>query len=431
MSTKNNPGAFRCFEAALPDEHVFTLLARDPAAPATLEFWAAERELCGKTSNPDDLDRIVDARRDADLMRRWRDENLDPMGDGSGPSWKLVKITDDDGGPIRLPDNVQYVAAEKDGSEAVRVSIDWLKGLTSQLVGGLISRESYASLIDLACGSPDRRERTVPVEVAAEDAAKRDDRTIGLLAAVNSAIKMIGDLPHQYKGGEVEAIRRTLIDGLPDMPVNLYQIIAQGLGIDETRLRQDFNNERPPVVDTEPHDLAHAPEVPPHRFSQFHKAGRYAYARGLEINPTHLPIALDAMAEDGWNLLSIFGATDSKHVGFIFERRPEMHVVHLSPPTLEAEDRERLLRFARRQPLGEVYRPSDGGRESAQSRQFLDGAPLDEIAAGKPLVAERFITSYVERVGPHECTLVQVPDETWPDWAIGCGPAGRGRGLEA
>ena len=41
--------------------------------------------------------RIADARRDAQLMREWREANLDPTGDGQ-PSWKLVRITDDDGG---------------------------------------------------------------------------------------------------------------------------------------------------------------------------------------------------------------------------------------------------------------------------------------------------------------------------------------------
>lgn len=78
--------------------------------------------------------------------------------------------------------------------------------------------------------------------------------------------------------------------------------------------------DKPPTLDTAPHDLAHGPEVPHHRFSVFHEAGDYAYARGLEVNPTHLPLALDAMRKSGWHLVSLFGETDSKHVGFIFRR---------------------------------------------------------------------------------------------------------------
>lgn len=75
-----------------------------------------------------------------------------------------------------------------------------------------------------------------------------------------------------------------------------------------------------PTVDTAPDDLAHAPEVPHHRFSTFYENGDYAYARGLEVNPIHLPVALDAMRLSGWHLVSLFGQTDSRHIGFIFKR---------------------------------------------------------------------------------------------------------------
>ena len=69
--------------------------------------------------------------------------------------------------------------------------------------------------------------------------------------------------------------------------------------------------------------LAELQEVPDYRFGRMLKGKHYAYARGLSINPSHLPQALDAMREDGWKLLSIFGETDSEHVGFIFERVKE------------------------------------------------------------------------------------------------------------
>jgi hypothetical protein len=73
------------------------------------------------------------------------------------------------------------------------------------------------------------------------------------------------------------------------------------------------------VVDEAPDDLAHGPSVGPHRFTMFHKGESYAYARGLEVSPTHLPRALDAMLADGWKLVSLFGQTDAKNVGFVFE----------------------------------------------------------------------------------------------------------------
>lgn len=72
-------------------------------------------------------------------------------------------------------------------------------------------------------------------------------------------------------------------------------------------------------VDTAPEDLAHGQEVGQHRFTSFIKGGQYAYARGLEVSPSHLPRALDAMLADGWKLVSLFGQTDAKHVGFVFE----------------------------------------------------------------------------------------------------------------
>ncbi len=37
-----------CFNRAKDDEHIFVLLARDSAAPATVRFWANERIRIGK-----------------------------------------------------------------------------------------------------------------------------------------------------------------------------------------------------------------------------------------------------------------------------------------------------------------------------------------------------------------------------------------------
>lgn len=50
MGTKNNPGAFDCYAAALPDEPLFVLLGRDPLAPALVELWATTREALGEDS---------------------------------------------------------------------------------------------------------------------------------------------------------------------------------------------------------------------------------------------------------------------------------------------------------------------------------------------------------------------------------------------
>lgn len=67
-------------------------------------------------------------------------------------------------------------------------------------------------------------------------------------------------------------------------------------------------------------NLAEPPPLQDHRFGSMVKGKYYAYAKGLTINPQHLPTALDAMQDDGWQLMSIFGKTDSAEVGFIFKR---------------------------------------------------------------------------------------------------------------
>lgn len=417
MSTKNNPGAFRCFEAALPDEHIFTILARDPAGPATLRFWATERERLGKTENPDDRDRIDDARRDALLMEDWREKNLDPTGDGQ-PSWKMVRINDEEGGPIRVkPENIRYVPAERDGDEAVRLNVEWLTARTRDLVEGRMSREEYTHLIELACQSPDRRKpttMTLPNSVGRtyrfdEDAMDNtfvgitDEMSVSLAVLVDTYRAQVAGKPPVAESEDDSLLLRLkdtvdkLNDGRGPAPYDLYRAVRKqvqiegespwtyeciGIGVSDLedalhRLRIPTEEKAPVakpdatpgekvVVDTAPRDLAHAPEVPPHRFSVFHKGERYAYARGLEINPTHLPTALDAMAKDGWHLLAIFGQTDSQHVGFIFERHTftAFELAHgFGGPTREEMERR---------------------REGPQYARFMGGEPLDEIRADDP-----------------------------------------------
>lgn len=372
MSTKNNPGAFRCYEAALPDEHIFTILARDPAGPATLRFWANERERLGKVDTPDDRDRIEDARRDALLMESWRERNLDPTGEGT-PAWKMVRINDEEGGPIRVkPENIRYVPAERDGTEAVRLNVVWLTARTRDLVEGRMTREEYTQLIELACQSPDRRRPVAENPPVAET-------TDWLLLRLKDTVDKLNDGRGPSPYDLYRAVRKQVqIEGESPWA---YECIGIGVSdLEEAlhRLRVPVEEKAPAikpdatpgervVVDTAPTDLAHAPEVPPHRFSVFHKGEQYAYARGLEINPTHLPTALDAMARDGWHLLAIFGQTDSQHVGFIFERGipsgrlSALEIAHgFGGPTREEQERR---------------------REGPQYARFMDGEPLDEIRA--------------------------------------------------
>lgn len=67
-------------------------------------------------------------------------------------------------------------------------------------------------------------------------------------------------------------------------------------------------------------DLTTVETVADYRFKTMTKSDGYAFARGLTIAPTHLPAALDAMREDGYNLLAIFGNPTAADIGFIFTR---------------------------------------------------------------------------------------------------------------
>lgn len=75
-------------------------------------------------------------------------------------------------------------------------------------------------------------------------------------------------------------------------------------------------------------NLAEPPQLADYRFGSLIKGENYAYARGLTINPNHLPEALDAMHKDGWELMAIFGETDSAKIGFIFKRIFKQRKLH-------------------------------------------------------------------------------------------------------
>lgn len=76
-------------------------------------------------------------------------------------------------------------------------------------------------------------------------------------------------------------------------------------------------------------DVTDTPEMPPHRFTMFTKARGWAYGRGLEINPAHIPDMLDRMDKDGWHLQAVFGGVEPTKVGMLFKRRPPMVEVTL------------------------------------------------------------------------------------------------------
>lgn len=66
--------------------------------------------------------------------------------------------------------------------------------------------------------------------------------------------------------------------------------------------------------------LVDLPPLPSHGFHELIKGEHFAYAKGLAVNPTHLPLVLDRMLADGWEFMNCFGETTSQHIGFIFRK---------------------------------------------------------------------------------------------------------------
>lgn len=510
MANKMHPGAFRCYDAALPDEPIFVILGRDPAAPATIAYWASQRRMLGKNENTDDLARIDAARKEAFVMSDWREANLDPHGDGV-PTWRLPRPEPEGERPIRMnpalgmpyePDlrakiavGLRQVAEDLEQQwpasgepprkdDPMNQFLDRINGYALELE--TVNRDPYVELarqviLDIpkleggaGSGMPydaDKQTLKYTLKVAegllleCEEALRktgmmknfdlheRVGRFIrsyakpvywasmtemaadsdGTLCKPLSVSRMCELLDYATAYGELDentpdgtyaekvdsaamtharrisiwTLKRCLgllpentpepvADDTPPAPVQqvftgnaVYRIpgveqpqtteqiaetFAQLETVKNAARRYVFatknddagseafqawnalgklvgfgwidpakeaaaakgvstvgdafreagvaqSSEKAPTVDSKPDDLAHAPEVPAHRFSVFHEAGQYAYARGLEVNPIHLPMALDAMARSGWHLLTLFGQTDSQHIGFIFKRR--------------------------------------------------------------------------------------------------------------
>lgn len=77
MGTKNEPGRFDCFAAALPDEPTFTLLARDPDFFRLVKKWAKRRMKaiqCGDRPQSD-VAMVAEAEQCAWDGQEWRRKN--------------------------------------------------------------------------------------------------------------------------------------------------------------------------------------------------------------------------------------------------------------------------------------------------------------------------------------------------------------------
>lgn len=348
MSTKSDPGRFNCYQAAYPDETIFTILARDPAFPATVSFWKQERIRLGKNESEDDIDRLAAIDAEIEAARKWRSANLDPFGDGT-PTWKLPH-TVPVGPPIRV-ENAAMDISIKDSLQLLLASMD-------------------ASGRQFSAKAKQRWEGERALIVK-------------MMAAIDANVPCV---PSNWDADKITD-QHPNARALPDYVV-----------FDEI---DHFTPGEKVVLDSAPEDLAHAPEVPPHRFSMFNKGEHYAYARGLEINPSHLPTALDALLLDGWKLVSLFGQTDSANVGFIFERVPPViqpTFMHLNEP-MSPEFEEKLKEYMTKTPAWPI-----GGIGSAQLHKKV----LPKIEVHLEGMSE---TDALQAMSVIECRLQWLPND--------------------
>jgi hypothetical protein len=90
MGTKQKPSPFDCYAAALPDEPMFVLLARDPSSPVMVRRWADIRAgIIARGARPgSDMAQVAEARRCATDMEEWRALKIAQAPDPRFPAWR-------------------------------------------------------------------------------------------------------------------------------------------------------------------------------------------------------------------------------------------------------------------------------------------------------------------------------------------------------
>lgn len=120
--------------------------------------------------------------------------------------------------------------------------------------------------------------------------------------------------PAQYAKDAIEGIGKGFGKSYEEVAADFRR--AAGI-TEEAPLTAHVNVEK---AESDTLDVTDTPEMPPHRFTMFTKARGWAYGRGLEINPAHIPDMLDRMDKDGWHLQAVFGGVEPTKVGMLFKR---------------------------------------------------------------------------------------------------------------
>lgn len=352
-----------CFFRALDDEPVFVLLARDPVAAETVRWWVTLRQaLIGAGQKPlEDHGALAEALETAQAMVAWRSEATGPLWP-DGPRWKHE---------ASLPTRYVMVSREaideddtRMGKLEARLGLDLEQFMfyCQQHVdkgtpdGDAKARVNYEHACEIASllqqPKPEFPKPTLQLDAA--QSATLDEEIISTLnrkpeirdrvrralrepfVAVDLAAKMATGLRQvtadmeewlgDKTGTERAASYKTFMDR-----INGYAAELEQGRITQERLRSRTIGKSPllgePYTPSDTIDVTDTPALPPHRFTIFTKGRQWAYGRGLEISPSHIPAMLDAMEKDGWVLHSVFGGTVADKVGMLFRRSPRLRLI--------------------------------------------------------------------------------------------------------
>ncbi|HVB68010.1 MAG TPA: hypothetical protein VNE67_09165 [Acetobacteraceae bacterium] len=122
MGTRNNPGEFDCYGRALPDEPLFTLLARDVDYAAVVCEWASRRlhRIARGEAPFSDINLVIEALQTGVQGSDWRGANM-----GKWRANSRAGGTEADREAAIEPGNIQVLRAPETMPDSVSELLDW------------------------------------------------------------------------------------------------------------------------------------------------------------------------------------------------------------------------------------------------------------------------------------------------------------------
>lgn len=357
MTTKQTATLDDCYNRAMPDEPYFTLLGRDPDAAEAVRYWVMLRQArIGRGEKPlDDTVGLAEALQCAADMVVWRSEATDPSKH-STPLWRQQKPAVDAFADIPARSvTVEGLSAEatsrwieKCGEDVCRITVgedadlseltpegyylyevgtgyaefrrNQMSGFYDTDLGEIYEGESSTAVLDIQPKMLSRSRISEFLDYATSYGEFDENTPDGTVCPVG------GTPMNESRRISIFIYKRVL--GLLDENA-VYPAtpsIATSMP-NSIEVRHTEPSDKPMLdackgkADSDMVDVTQVPGLPPHRFTLFEKSKYWAYGRGLEINPSHIPTMLDRMQEDGYHLQAVFGGITADKVGMLFRRQ--------------------------------------------------------------------------------------------------------------